>query len=217
MDVREWHDEIVFLHKVRPGAADRSYGIQVAKLAGLPARSSGGRARCWRCSRRPRAASRPRTAALDELPLFAVSRSAATAEPAGPRRSSRRSTRLKPDELSPRAALEASIASRRCARAARSRNAKLSGPRLRLVGEYRLNGSMDKAIQKSAPVFRPARAARGADGGFPRARRDAAKARGAMIERLKALVADCARCGPPPARGGRQRPPLRCGPVALPG
>ena len=37
MDVREWHDEIVFLHKVKPGAADRSYGIQVAKLAGLPA------------------------------------------------------------------------------------------------------------------------------------------------------------------------------------
>ena len=36
MDVREWHDEIVFLHKVKPGAADRSYGIQVAKLAGLP-------------------------------------------------------------------------------------------------------------------------------------------------------------------------------------
>ena len=36
MDVREWQDEIVFLHKVKPGAADRSYGIQVAKLAGLP-------------------------------------------------------------------------------------------------------------------------------------------------------------------------------------
>ena len=36
MDVREWRDEIVFLHKVKPGAADRSYGIQVAKLAGLP-------------------------------------------------------------------------------------------------------------------------------------------------------------------------------------
>ena len=33
---KEWRDEIVFLHKVKPGAADRSYGIQVAKLAGLP-------------------------------------------------------------------------------------------------------------------------------------------------------------------------------------
>jgi DNA mismatch repair protein MutS len=34
--VREWRDEIVFLHKVAPGATDRSYGIQVARLAGLP-------------------------------------------------------------------------------------------------------------------------------------------------------------------------------------
>lgn len=35
--VREWNDEIVFLHKVCPGSTDRSYGIQVARLAGLPA------------------------------------------------------------------------------------------------------------------------------------------------------------------------------------
>jgi DNA mismatch repair protein MutS len=34
--VREWNDEIIFLHKVEPGATDRSYGIQVARLAGLP-------------------------------------------------------------------------------------------------------------------------------------------------------------------------------------
>ena len=33
--VREWNDEIVFLHKVQPGGTDRSYGIQVARLAGL--------------------------------------------------------------------------------------------------------------------------------------------------------------------------------------
>jgi DNA mismatch repair protein MutS len=36
--VREWNDEIVFVHKVRPGGTDRSYGIQVARLAGLPPR-----------------------------------------------------------------------------------------------------------------------------------------------------------------------------------
>lgn len=35
--VREWNDEIVFLHRIIEGAADRSYGIQVARLAGLPA------------------------------------------------------------------------------------------------------------------------------------------------------------------------------------
>ena len=37
VSVKEWKDNIVFLHEVIPGAADRSYGIQVAKLAGLPA------------------------------------------------------------------------------------------------------------------------------------------------------------------------------------
>ena len=35
--VREWNDEIIFLHKVQPGGTDRSYGVQVARLAGLPA------------------------------------------------------------------------------------------------------------------------------------------------------------------------------------
>ena len=35
--VKEWNDQIIFLRKVLPGAADKSYGIQVAKLAGIPA------------------------------------------------------------------------------------------------------------------------------------------------------------------------------------
>lgn len=34
--VREWQGDVVFLHKIQPGAADRSYGIHVAKLAGIP-------------------------------------------------------------------------------------------------------------------------------------------------------------------------------------
>ena len=34
--VREWQDQIVFLHRIAPGRADRSYGIHVAKIAGLP-------------------------------------------------------------------------------------------------------------------------------------------------------------------------------------
>jgi len=36
VSVREWNNELIFLHQIRPGPADRSYGIQVAKLAGLP-------------------------------------------------------------------------------------------------------------------------------------------------------------------------------------
>lgn len=35
--VREWHDQIIFLHKILPGGTDKSYGIHVARLAGLPA------------------------------------------------------------------------------------------------------------------------------------------------------------------------------------
>ena len=34
--VKEWEGEVVFLHEVKTGAADKSYGVQVAKLAGLP-------------------------------------------------------------------------------------------------------------------------------------------------------------------------------------
>jgi DNA mismatch repair protein MutS len=35
--VREWQEQVVFLHKILPGAADKSYGIHVARLAGVPA------------------------------------------------------------------------------------------------------------------------------------------------------------------------------------
>ncbi len=35
--VKEWQGDVIFLHEVRKGAADRSYGVQVARLAGLPA------------------------------------------------------------------------------------------------------------------------------------------------------------------------------------
>ena len=37
MRVKEWEGDVVFLHEVAKGAADRSYGVQVARLAGLPA------------------------------------------------------------------------------------------------------------------------------------------------------------------------------------
>ena len=92
IDVREWHDEIVFLHKVKPGAADRSYGIQVAKLAGLPEAGRRPRARgagAAREDREPQARPqrRPRRAAsVCGKPHGSARR------PAGPRRSSRRST-----------------------------------------------------------------------------------------------------------------------------
>ena len=69
MRVSEWNDTIVFLHEVAPGAADRSYGIHVAKLAGLARRrGQSRRRRAARAGGRPRGpqAARPhrRSAAL---------------------------------------------------------------------------------------------------------------------------------------------------------
>ena len=47
MRVKEWEGDVVFLHEVGKGAADRSYGVQVARLAGLP--EAGGEPRQGRC------------------------------------------------------------------------------------------------------------------------------------------------------------------------
>ena len=41
VEVKEWKDEIVFLHKIRSGSADKSYGIHVARLAGVPSPALG--------------------------------------------------------------------------------------------------------------------------------------------------------------------------------
>jgi len=121
MQVREWRDDIVFLHKVMAGAADRSYGIQVAKLAGLP-RAVIERARevlalLERQDRRMGAAGEP---LLEDLPLFATRPSPGPSQ--DPSQTSSRGARaaeahrcaliaalqaLNPDELTPRAALEA--------------------------------------------------------------------------------------------------------------
>jgi DNA mismatch repair protein MutS len=101
MKVREWEGDVVFLHEVAAGAADRSYGIQVAKLAGLPEpvlararqvltvleqRSSGGKG-----------------AVLDDLPLFAHTPPPPKAS-VNPLHAMLDQTR--PDELTPRQAID---------------------------------------------------------------------------------------------------------------
>ena len=100
MKAREWNGDLVFLHEAAPGAADRSYGVQVAKLAGVPAAVvARARAVLDRLEGEKTAA-----VSLDDLPLFAV------AEPSPPPPSSALSDALsaiEPDELSPREALEA--------------------------------------------------------------------------------------------------------------
>src|SRR5690606_832840 len=108
IEVKEWKDEIVFLHKVRAGAADRSYGIQVAKLAGLPApviaRAGEVLALLEKAARRSDGAA----PALDDLPLFAAIRpTSPAARQAGPSPLSEALAALNPDDMSPKEALEA--------------------------------------------------------------------------------------------------------------
>ena len=104
--VKEWQGEVVFLHEVIPGSADHSYGIQVAKLAGLPA-SVIERAKVVLAMLEADERATPR--GFDDLPLFAVPARAAAPD-------SRQSAldalvtalaAIHPDELSPREALEA--------------------------------------------------------------------------------------------------------------
>jgi DNA mismatch repair protein MutS len=106
--VKEWQGDVVFLHEVLPGSADRSYGIQVAKLAGLPAPVI---ARAKSVLAKLEAQDRGQTARAlaDDLPLFAVpSRAAAEAAPPSEAEQLIEAVRaLHPDEMSPRDALEA--------------------------------------------------------------------------------------------------------------
>ena len=62
---KEWKDDLVFLHDVQPGPADRSYGVQVARLAGLPPRAV---KRAQQVLKRLEA----KPGAVEALPLFAA-------------------------------------------------------------------------------------------------------------------------------------------------
>ena len=72
MKVKEWNDTIVFLHEVTPGAADRSYGIHVAKLAGLPQAVVERAEEVLRALEEGREGHQP-LARIDDLPLFGAS------------------------------------------------------------------------------------------------------------------------------------------------
>ncbi|MDP1626037.1 MAG: DNA mismatch repair protein MutS [Parvibaculum sp.] len=103
MRVKEWQGDVVFLHEVAPGAADRSYGIQVAKLAGLPAPVIA-RAQSVLAALEEGGDRKGAVKLIDDLPLFS-----ATAKPAAIAKTSAAEEELKnlnPDELSPKEALE---------------------------------------------------------------------------------------------------------------
>jgi DNA mismatch repair protein MutS len=105
VEVKEWRDEIVFLYRVVQGAADRSYGIHVAKLAGLPGPvlSRAGEV----LEALEKADGRPKPAELaEDLPLF----QAAKAKAPGlgePSPLERELAALNPDAMTPKEALEA--------------------------------------------------------------------------------------------------------------
>lgn len=109
MAVREWEGEAVFLHEVRPGAADRSYGVQVARLAGLPepviARAKAV-LEALEAGEREGGGAKAK-ALIDDLPLFSARPALAPAPVKGPGPAEAALAALNPDEMTPKEALEA--------------------------------------------------------------------------------------------------------------
>ena len=107
MRVKEWHGDVVFLHEVVAGAADRSYGIQVAKLAGLPP-SVIERAKLVLAQIEAEDRVSPARRLIDDLPLFAAAQVRPAAQEVSPLAAVIEAlAALNPDEMSPRDALEA--------------------------------------------------------------------------------------------------------------
>jgi DNA mismatch repair protein MutS len=105
VSVKEWDGEIIFLHDVKRGAADRSYGVQVAQLAGLPS-SVVARARdvLEMLEKNERDGGETK-ALIDDLPLFAATPTPALQTPSiSP--AVERLEATNPDDLTPREALD---------------------------------------------------------------------------------------------------------------
>jgi len=105
MKVKEWEGDVVFLHEVVAGTADRSYGIQVAKLAGLPPAVI---ARARDVLDQLESSERTNNAKtlIDDLPLFSVT----ATEPVVVQSNSEiveALEQLSPDDMSPREAQQA--------------------------------------------------------------------------------------------------------------
>jgi DNA mismatch repair protein MutS len=101
MRVREWNDTIVFLHEVAPGTADRSYGIHVAKLAGLPPAVVARAQEVLAALEEGREGHKP-LARIDDLPLFAAQPVKAPAKSAV----EEDLRQISPDALTPKQALD---------------------------------------------------------------------------------------------------------------
>jgi len=106
MKVKEWKGEVVFLHEVTAGAADRSYGIHVARLAGLPGAAIARAQEVLEILERGEQAGVLARLA-DDLPLFSAARPRSQAAGgAKPSAAEARLAEVDPDALTPKAALE---------------------------------------------------------------------------------------------------------------
>ncbi|MCC7272247.1 MAG: DNA mismatch repair protein MutS [Alphaproteobacteria bacterium] len=105
MRVREWQGSVVFLHEVAPGAADRSYGIHVARLAGLPP-AAVARAEAVLALLEKGEAAGAAARIADDLPLFAAARALPAAPATAPSVVEETLAGLDVDGLTPRDALE---------------------------------------------------------------------------------------------------------------
>ncbi|GAA6209723.1 DNA mismatch repair protein MutS [Cognatishimia sp. WU-CL00825] len=104
--VKEWDGEVIFLHEVKRGAADRSYGVQVAQLAGLPPAVVARARDVLEMLEKSEREGAGQKALIDDLPLFAAAPAAAPKQLAGPSPLQSRLETITPDDLSPREALE---------------------------------------------------------------------------------------------------------------
>ena len=102
MAVKEWQGDIIFLHEVVAGSADRSYGIHVAKLAGLPPQVIA-RAREVLDLLQPTEQAGIPAKLANDLPLFSAGKSATPTEPSA---LEKRLAQIQPDALTPRDALD---------------------------------------------------------------------------------------------------------------
>ncbi|HWK68464.1 MAG TPA: DNA mismatch repair protein MutS [Rhizobiaceae bacterium] len=106
MRVKEWEGDVVFLHEVGKGAADRSYGVQVARLAGLP-EAVVQRAREVLHHLEEGETSGKADRLVDDLPLFSAAIRKEAERPAKADALGEALRALSPDEMTPREALDA--------------------------------------------------------------------------------------------------------------
>ncbi len=105
--VKEWEGEVVFLHEVRKGAADRSYGVQVAKLAGLPAVVvERARVVLDALEKGEREGGGKQKALIDDLPLFSMAAASAPVPRRATSLAEEKLAGIHPDELTPKEALQ---------------------------------------------------------------------------------------------------------------